>query len=353
MNPYETLGVAKNASHDEIKKAYRKLVREHHPDRNPGDAAAEERFKDVQAAYDLLSDPEKRKQYDTFGEAGARGPGGGGFTTADFDLGDLFGGLFGRGARSARGPVPERGADLETEVRLSFQDALEGATVRVPVETETACHTCGGSGARPGTAPKICPQCNGRGVVSESQGFFALSQPCPRCRGNGTIIEDPCPTCRGSGRERTTKRYQVKIKPGVSDGTRIRLAGKGEPGRNGGPAGDLYVVTRVAPSPLYERRGADLVLEVPVTYPEAALGATVEVPTPDGPVSLKVPAGSHDGKLLRLKGRGAPKLNGGGKGDLLARVRVTVPKKLTKAERQALEDLQKVSRENPREAAFR
>jgi molecular chaperone DnaJ len=353
MNPYETLGVAKNASQDEIKKAYRKLVREHHPDRNPGDAAAEERFKDVQAAYDLLSDPEKRKQYDTFGEAGARGAPGGGFTTADFDLGDLFGGLFGRGGRGTRGPVPERGADLETEVRLSFEDALEGATVRVPVETETACHTCGGSGARPGTAPKICPQCNGRGVVSESQGFFALSQPCPRCRGNGTVIEEPCPTCRGTGRERTTKRYQVKIKPGVSDGTRIRLAGKGEPGRNGGPPGDLYVVTRVAPSPLYERRGADLVLEVPVTYPEAALGASVEVPTPEGKVSLKVPAGSQDGKLLRLKGRGAPKLNGGGKGDLLARVRITVPKKLSKAEKQALEEFQKVSRENPREAAFR
>jgi molecular chaperone DnaJ len=356
MNPYETLGVAKNASQDEIKKAYRKLVREHHPDRNPGDAAAEERFKDVQAAYDLLSDPEKRKQYDTFGEAGARGAPGGGFTTADFDLGDLgdlFGGLFGRGGRGTRGPVPERGADLETEVRLSFEDALEGATVRVPVETETACHTCGGSGARPGTAPKICPQCNGRGVVSESQGFFALSQPCPRCRGNGTVIEEPCPTCRGTGRERTTKRYQVSIKPGVSDGTRIRLAGKGEPGRNGGPPGDLYVVTRVAPSPLYERRGADLVIEVPVTYPEAALGASVEVPTPEGKVSLKVPAGSQDGKLLRLKGRGAPKLNGGGKGDLLARVRITVPKKLSKAEKQALEEFQKVSRENPREAAFR
>jgi molecular chaperone DnaJ len=356
MNPYETLGVAKNASQDEIKKAYRKLVREHHPDRNPGDAAAEERFKDVQAAYDLLSDPEKRKQYDTFGEAGARGAPGGGFTTADFDLGDLgdlFGGLFGRGGRGTRGPVPERGADLETEVRLSFEDALEGATVRVPVETETACHTCGGSGARPGTAPKICPQCNGRGVVSESQGFFALSQPCPRCRGNGTVIEEPCPTCRGTGRERTTKRYQVRIKPGVSDGTRIRLAGKGEPGRNGGPPGDLYVVTRVAPSPLYERRGADLVIEVPVTYPEAALGASVEVPTPEGKVSLKVPAGSQDGKLLRLKGRGAPKLNGGGKGDLLARVRITVPKKLSKAEKQALEEFQKVSRENPREAAFR
>jgi molecular chaperone DnaJ len=246
--------------------------------------------------------------------------------------------------------MPERGADLEVEVRLSFEDALGGATVRVPVETETACHTCGGSGAKPGTSPKICPQCNGRGVVAESQGFFALSQPCPRCRGNGTVIEDPCSTCRGSGRERATKRYQVTIKPGVSDGSRIRLAGKGEPGRNGGPPGDLYVVTRVAASTLYERRGADLVLEVPVTYPEAALGANVEVPTPDGKVSLKVPAGSQDGKLLRLKGRGAPKLNGGGKGDLLARVRVTVPRKLSKAEKQALEELRKVSKENPREA---
>jgi molecular chaperone DnaJ len=353
-DPYETLGVARTASQDEIKKAYRTLVREHHPDRNPGDAAAEERFKDVQSAYDLLSDPEKRKQYDTFGAAGARSSTGG--FQADFDLGDLgdlFGGLFNRGGRGGagtRGPLPERGADLEVEVRLSFEDALDGATVRVPVETETACHTCGGSGARPGTSPKICPQCNGRGVVAESQGFFALSQPCPRCRGNGTVIEDPCSTCRGSGRERATKRYQVKIKPGVSDGSRIRLAGKGEPGRNGGPPGDLYVVTRVASSPLYERRGADLVLEVPVTYPEAALGANVEVPTPDGKVSLKVPAGSQDGKLLRLKGRGAPKLNGGGKGDLLARVRVTVPKKLSKAEKQALEELRKVSKENPREA---
>ena len=351
-NPYETLGVAKKASQDEIKKAYRKLVREHHPDRNPGDAAAEERFKDVQAAYDLLSDPEKRTQYDAFGAAGPRATTGG--FQADFDvgdLGDLFGGIFNRGGRGGgtRGPAPERGSDIEVDVRLSFEDALDGATVRVPVEIETACHTCGGSGAKPGTAPRICPQCNGRGVVSESQGFFALSQPCPRCRGNGTVIEDPCPTCRGTGRERTTKRYQVKIKPGVADGTRIRLAGKGEAGRNGGPPGDLYVVTRVAPSPLYERRGADLVLDVPVTYPEAALGASVEVPTPEGKVSLKVPAGSQDGKLLRLKGRGAPKLNGGGKGDLLARVRVTVPKKLSKAEKQALEELRKVSKENPRE----
>ena len=353
MNPYEILGVPKTASQDQIKKAYRKLARENHPDRNPGDTAAEERFKDIQSAYDLLSDAEQRERYDSgfgsgfgpFGADSARGQ------AADFDFGDLFGGIFNRGGRTAqRGPVPERGADLQVEVRLSFEDSLNGATVRVPVDTDAACHTCGGSGARPGTAPKICPQCNGRGVVAESQGFFSLSQPCPRCRGNGTVIEEPCATCHGSGRERTTKRYQVKIKPGVADGTRIRLAGKGEPGRSGGPAGDLYVVTRVAASPLYERRGSDLVIEVPVTYPEAALGATVDVPTPDGKVSLKVPAGSQDGKLLRLKGRGAPKLNGGGKGDLLARVRVTVPAKLTKAERQALEELQKVSRENPREA---
>jgi molecular chaperone DnaJ len=214
------------------------------------------------------------------------------------------------------------------------------------------CSTCHGSGAEPGTSPTLCPECKGRGVVSQNQGPFALSQPCPRCGGNGTVIERPCRTCGGSGRERRTKTYQVKIKPGVTDGTRMRLAGKGEPGLGGGPTGDLYVIVHVEPSPLYERRGADLVIEVPVTYAEAALGATVEVPTPDGPISLKVPAGSQDGKLLRVRGKGAPKLKGSGRGDLLARVRLTVPKKLTKAEREALENLQKVSRENPREDVF-
>jgi molecular chaperone DnaJ len=357
-NPYEVLGVAKTASDDEIKKAYRKLAREHHPDRNPNDSAAEERFKDVQAAYDLLSDPEKRRAYDSFGSAGARGfPGGtgtGGVRFEEFDLGDLgdlFGGMFGSGLGGRRGGAqgPVRGEDLEAHVRISFEDSLKGAQVRIPVEVDTACSTCHGTGAAPGTSPTTCPQCGGRGIVSDSQGLFALSHPCPRCQGNGTIIEQPCGTCRGTGRERTPKRYAVKIPAGAKTGTRVRLKGKGGAGHRGGPAGDLFVVVDVEPSKLYERRDSDLVLDVPVTYAEAALGASVEIPTPDGPVSLKVPAGTETGKLLRVKGRGAPRLKGSGRGDLLARVKVTVPKKLTKAEREALEDYRKVSRETPRD----
>jgi molecular chaperone DnaJ len=360
-SPYEILGVAKNASADEIKKAYRKLARENHPDRNPGDAAAEERFKEVQGAYDLLSDPEKRKQYDAFGSANGRGSFQGGnvnfgdFNVGDLgDLGDFFGGLFGGrgGGAGARTSRAQRGSDVEVEVNLSFEDSLKGVETKIPVTLETACSECHGSGARPGTAPKICPECNGRGVVAESQGFFALSQPCPRCRGNGTVIEDPCPRCGGSGRERRTKRYTVRIPAGVKNGTRIRLKGKGEAGFAGGEAGDLYVVTRVQPSKLYERRGDDLVVDVPLTFSEAALGATVEVPTPDGPVSVKVKPGTQDGTLLRVKGKGAPKLKGSGRGDLLARVRVTVPKKLKKRERELIEELQKQSHDDPREALF-
>ncbi len=355
-SPYEVLGVAKNVSDDELKKAYRKLARDYHPDRNPGDASAEDRFKEVQGAYDLLSDPEKRRAYDTFGAAGPRGfPGGadaGGVRFEEFnlgDLGDLLGGMFG-GARQRGGArQPIRGDDLETHVRISFEDSLQGVQVRVPVDAETACSVCHGTGAEPGTAPITCPQCGGRGVVSDSQGLFAFSQPCPRCRGNGTIVEKPCRHCRGIGRERTVKRYAVKIPAGARSGTRVRLKGKGEGGRNGGPAGDLYVVVDVEPSMLFERRGADLVLEVPVTYAEAALGASVQIPTPDGSVALKIPAGTEGGKLLRVKGHGVPRLKGNGRGDLLARVMVTVPKKLTKAEREALEGYQKVSRESPRE----
>jgi molecular chaperone DnaJ len=345
-NLYEVLGVPKNAPADEIKKAYRKLAREYHPDKNPGDARAEERFKEVQHAYDILSDADKRKQYDAFGRNGARGGGSGapGFNFEGFDLGDLgdiFGGLFGGGARAQTRQRGARGADVEARVNLSFDDSLQGVSVQVPVELEVACSQCNGSGAKPGTAPKICPECNGRGVRAEDQGFFALSQPCPRCRGNGTVIEDPCPQCRGTGRERRTKRYTVKIPAGVKDGTRIRLKGKGEAGTGGAPAGDLFVVTRVAESPLYDRRGSDLLVEVPVSYTDAALGTTVEVPTPEGAVSLKVPAGSEDGKLLRIRGRGAPKLSGGGKGDVLARLKIQVPKRLNKKQRELLEELRK------------
>jgi len=364
---YDTLGVKKGASADEIKKAYRKLAAQYHPDRNPGDASAEEKFKEVQNAYDVLSDPDKRKQYDSFGSTNGRPGfdprnfdfgGGGNFTINDLgDLGDLFGGLGGLfnrgGTRTQQRRQPERGADLEVPVNVSFEESLRGLETKIPVEVTTACRECGGSGAQPGTAPVICPECHGRGVVSESQGLFALSQPCPRCRGNGTVIEKPCAKCGGTGRERRTKRYTVKIPAGVKDGTRIKLKGKGEIGANGGPAGDLYVVTRVAPSKLFDRRGADLVIDVPVTYAEAALGATVEVPTPYGErLSLKVKSGAQDGQLLRMRGHGAPKLDGKGRGDLLARLHLSVPKKLSKKEREAIEELQKVSQADPREELF-
>jgi molecular chaperone DnaJ len=289
---------------------------------------------------------------------GGPGPGG---VSVDFDLGDLgdlFGGLFGGGGFGARAGrsgrrQPQRGTDLEAAVNLSFEDSLRGLETKIPVDVMAACRECGGTGAQPGTAPVICPECNGRGVKVESQGLFGLSQPCPRCRGNGTVIEQPCPKCQGSGRERRIKTYSVKIPAGVKDGTRIRLKGKGEPGINGGPPGDLNVITHVEPSRLFQRRGDDHGVDVPVTYPEAALGATVEVPTPYGErISLKVPPGSQDGKLLRVRGRGAPRLKGSGKADLLARLRVTVPKKLSKREREALEELRKAAPGDPREALF-
>lgn len=345
---YDSLGVKKTATPDEIKKAYRKLAREHHPDANAGNKESEERFKEVQHAYDVLSDVEKRKEYDRFGSQNGRGPrpgpgrGGPNVDFSNVDFGDLFGDLFGGRQQSGR-RQPLRGSDIEAHVHLSFEDSLRGSETKIPVDVMAACRDCGGTGAQPGTAPIICPECNGRGVTSDNQGLFAFSQPCPRCRGNGTVIEQPCSKCHGSGRERRVKTYTVKIRPGVKDGTRIRLKGKGEAGENGGAAGDLIVVTRVDKSDVYERRGDDLVVNVSVSYPTARLGGSAEVPTPEGAVSLKIPAGSEDGKLLRIKGRGAPKLSGSGRGDVLARVRIAVPKRVSKKERELLEELQKAS----------
>ena len=271
------------------------------------------------------------------------------------DLGDLLGGMFGGGAsRQRRAAQPMRGDDLETHVRISFEDSLKGVQVRVPVESETACSVCHGTGAEPGTSPVVCPQCGGRGVVSDAQGLFAFSQPCPRCHGNGTIVEKPCRHCRGS-RARASDEAVHREDPararrrGRASGSRARA----RPGHNGGPPGDLFVVVDVEPSPLFERRGTDLVLDVPVTYAEAALGASVQIPTPDGAVSLKVPTGTESGKLLRVKGRGAPHLKGNGRGDLLARVKVTVPKKLTKAETRGARGVPEgVARENARGRAL-
>ncbi len=333
---YSVLSVSKDASADEIKKAYRKLARKHHPDRNPGDKDAEERFKEVQEAYDTLSDPEKRRAYDaggTFSGFGPRGFGGGGFTS---DLGDIFSTVFGRRGGGAH-QAPGAGRDLETEVRLSFEQAMEGAEVSVTVPKQSTCPTCHGSGAKPGTSPVVCPRCGGRGIDTESQGFFSISQPCPRCGGRGEVIESPCETCGGSGLTMQRKRYRVRIPPGVRDGTRIRVAGKGEDGPRGGPPGDLYVVTRVAPSPVFRQRDdGNLEVTVPITIAEAIQGATIEVPTLNGTKRIRLPAGTEHGTVQRLRGEGPPRARGRGRGDILYRLEIEVPRDLTREQKAAL-----------------
>jgi molecular chaperone DnaJ len=363
-DPYKVLGVDKKASQDEIKKAYRKLARQYHPDKNPGDAGAEERFKEVQGAYDLIGDPDKRKQFD---QGGAVFGGAGGFDPGQFRQGfggfgdiisDLFGGSGmpgGGGGASRRGrPQAERGRDLETEVSLSFEQAMDGGQVPISVPVSSACNTCHGTGAKPGTTPSVCPRCQGRGVVSEGGGaLFSISQPCAQCGGTGTEIKDRCPTCNGSGQTRQTKRYRVNIPPGVRNGSRVRLAGKGEPGLRGGPAGDLYVVTRVAESPVFKRKGENLEVEVPVTIVEAIRGAEIDVPILSGKKKIRVPPGTQHGTVQRLRGEGPPKLNGRGRGDIHYRLQVDVPRTLSKEEQQAVDELASVMNGNPRERLFR
>jgi molecular chaperone DnaJ len=352
-DPYKTLGVDRKASDEEIKRAYRKLARRYHPDRNPDDKAAEERFKEVQEAYSVLSDSEKRKAYDSGGgifgggfDPGAfRTGGGGGFGGFGDILSDLFGGAGGRGGTHA----PERGRDLETEVHISFDQAMEGAQVPVTVPLSAPCPTCHGTGARPGTQPTVCTRCQGRGVEAESQGLFSISQPCRQCGGTGTEIKDPCPTCQGSGRTRQVKRYRVNIPAGVRDRSRVRLAGKGESGPRSGPPGDLYVVTRVAESPIFVRRGDNLEVEVPITFPEAIRGATIEVPTLAGTKRIRVPPGTQHGTVQRLRGEGPPKLGGRGRGDIHYRLMIDVPRSLSREQREVVDELASVIDGNPRE----
>jgi molecular chaperone DnaJ len=359
---YKILGVSESASQKEITSAYRKLARELHPDANPGDAAAEERFKDVSAAYDVVGDEPKRKEYDDVrrlgpvgamggaGFPGAGGAPGGGFTFSADDLGDIFGNLFnagGAGGRRGRGPGPQRGADLETELTMDFRDAVAGITTTLHLTSDAACSTCSGTGSKPGSAPQVCSNCRGRGVVDENQGMFSFSRPCNVCGGKGMVVTDPCPTCAGSGIVRRPRDVKVRIPAGVQDGQTIKLKGRGGPGRNGGPPGDLFVKVNVAGDALFGRSGDNLTITVPVTFDEAALGTKLTVPTIDGDrVTLKLPAGTSSGKVFRIKGRGID--SGRRRGDLLVTVEVAVPSRLTKEQRAAVEAYAAASSDSPR-----
>jgi molecular chaperone DnaJ len=369
---YRELGVTSDASADEIKKSYRKLARELHPDANPGDAKAEARFKAVSEAYGVLSDPDKRKQYDEarslFGAGGFR-PGGGGFGgfgtqpggTGGFDLGDLFGqagasgagattgsggigdifgNLFGRrggGTGTAGGNRSRRGQDVETDIRIDFAESVRGVTVPLRLSSPATCDTCHGSGAKPGTSPRTCPTCNGAGLVTRNQGAFAFSEPCADCRGSGRIIDSPCPECSGTGTSTKIRTLTVRIPAGVDDGQRIRVAGKGEPGNSGGPAGDLFVKVHVNPHPVFGRSGNNVTVTVPVSFPELAMGTTLTVPTLEGKVTLKVPAGTPNGRVLRARGKGIARRDGQ-TGDLLVTLQVNVPAELDEKARKALQD---------------
>jgi molecular chaperone DnaJ len=360
---YKILGVGKNASDEEIKKAYRKLARQYHPDRNAGDKKAEERFKQISQANDVLSDPDKRKAYDRTGTLGGFGMPGG-FDPGSFSggFGDILSNLFGGGGGGARGGPggvgggarqrPARGRDLETEVSLSFDQAVNGAQVPLAVPTSQPCPTCQGSGAKPGTTPRVCPVCDGRGLESQSQGIFSMSQPCSNCHGSGTVIDDPCPTCKGSGAQRSVRRMRVNVPAGVRDGSRIRLAGKGEPGLRGADPGDLYVITRVGDSSVFKRNGDNLEVEVPLTIPEALQGAVIEVPTLHGSKRLRVAAGTKHGTVQRLRGEGPARLGGKGRGDIHYRFVLDVPASLSPEQSEAVDRLSAVMGGNPRERLF-
>jgi molecular chaperone DnaJ len=340
---YEVLNLTRNASEAEIKQAYRRLAMKFHPDRNPGDQVAEEKFKEAKEAYEVLSDSRKRAAYDQFGHAGVDGSAGGGFGGfgGAADLGDIFGGvfrdIFGGGMRG--GAQSHRGADLRYTLDLTLEEAVFGTTAKIRVPTLVTCATCAGSGAKPGTKPTTCPTCRGVGQVRMQQGFFSIQQTCPRCQGRGTVIPEPCGTCRGAGRVEEQKTLSVKVPAGVDNGDRIRLAGEGEAGEHSGPAGDLYVQIRVKPHPIFTREDNDLYCEVPIGFTTAALGGDLEVPTLDGRLSLKIPAETQTGRVFRLRGKGVKPVRGGATGDLLCRVVVETPVNLTREQKELLQKL--------------
>lgn len=339
---YEVLGVGKDADEKEIKKAYRRVAMKFHPDRNPDDPNADEKFKEASEAYEVLSDSEKRAAYDQYGHAGLEGQmGGGGFSGGSFSdiFGDVFGDIFGGGGGRGRGGA-QRGSDLRYTLDISLEDAVRGTTVEIKVPTLVSCGTCNGSGARKGSSPTTCGTCGGAGQVRMQQGFFQVQQACPTCRGRGSTISDPCTSCRGQGRVEKTKKLSVKVPPGVDTGDRIRLGGEGEAGTEGGPAGDLFVQMSVKQHPIFERDGKHLYCEVPITFADAALGGELEVPTLDGRVKLKIPPETQTGKLFRLRGKGVQPVRGGGVGDLLCRAVVETPVNLSKRQRELLEELQ-------------
>ena len=352
---YKVLGVAKDASADEIKKAYRKLARAYHPDSKPGDKTAEDRFKQVAEAYDVVGDPEKRKKYDElraygggFGPFAGQSGGGQPFDMGDFlggegagGFGDLFGTMFGGRTGGRTRHAPRRGADLETEATISFTDSIDGVTVSLRLSSDAPCGDCNGTGARSGTVPRVCPDCNGVGMRAASVGgAFTMNETCTTCRGRGLVVDDPCPTCRGSGRGLSSRTIQARIPAGVRDGQRIRLRGKGASGERGGPPGDLFVTVRVTPHRLFGRKGDNLTLTVPIGFDEAALGAEIKVPTLDGaPVTVKIPPGTPNGRTFRVRGRGVQRTSGSGighRGDLLVTVEVHVPATLDEKARQAV-----------------
>jgi molecular chaperone DnaJ len=343
---YEVLGVTREANDQELKSAYRKLALKYHPDRNPGDRAAEERFKEASEAYQVLSDADKRAAYDRYGEAGLNGQGfGGGPFGGGVDIGDIFGDLFGEmfnvggGGRAQRGPRPQRGDDLRYDLTIDFEDAIFGTETEVKVRRLESCAACNGRGGASGRGPMVCPQCKGRGQVRYQQGFFSVARTCGACGGSGSVIGDPCSSCRGQGRVTHEIKLAVKVPPGVEEGTRIRYAGEGDAGRNGGPQGDLYVVLSIRPHDFFERHNYDLYCVIPISFSQAALGAEFEIPGIDGPVKLKIPEGTQSGKEIRVHGRGVPYLNERGHGDLVVKVLVQIPRKLSHAQRELVAKL--------------